>query len=284
MHHLQPPWYPYPVQGKSITPRSTGPDTLLSQSYDLKLSLNGIVAAKKENRRLRGRINQRRYRKNQAKKIMGMQHDITLLRQEIDMYTMRLSVPWGNLVVNPKAWGIVAEYYCFVGRGISVSGSPTSSATHPNTMIRSQYPVETVLQYFQTILIPRVISSAGVGIEAHLEEWKTLSAIFPDFNMNIVRMEEGSSGEVVVTSKAVLSFSEKAFRSANSAADKLLGRKLKIFTVAHFIWDTTVARVAEIRFQADMISPLLRVLGSLDLVANIFSSARVSPEGQIIVA
>ncbi|OWZ21818.1 hypothetical protein PHMEG_0003568 [Phytophthora megakarya] len=69
----------------------------------------------------------------------------------------------------------------------------------------------------------------------------------------------------------------------NCLAAKLLGQKLEICSVARFVWDDTMARVSEVSFQTDLITPILNVLGSLEQVASVFSYALVTPEGHTIV-
>ncbi|OWZ13489.1 hypothetical protein PHMEG_00013176 [Phytophthora megakarya] len=207
------------------------------------------------------------------------------------MCNMRLSEHCSHTMRNQTPWNMVSEYYRFVSRGIRTLSAV--NVDHFHSTRHYQFSAEVFHQFLKTNLVPRVISGGGIGVEAHLEEWKTISAIYPDFDMKIVRMEEGPSGEVVVTSKTVLVFSESTFRNAfphvisndymYPIVDKLLGQALEIDTVARFTWDDLVKRVADIKFQADMMSPLLSVLGSLDDVAGLFRSALVTTEGQILV-
>ncbi|OWZ08235.1 hypothetical protein PHMEG_00019258 [Phytophthora megakarya] len=291
--HIQRPRYAYPVQVKSTTPQSPVAHTILAEpthSFDLVPSVSAALDAKLEARRARGRLSTQRYRKKQANKVTTLYRDISLLLHEIQACKMRISDHWIHMVVNPKAWGVVVEYYCLLGRGVNNSFLTKFSTSRSPSAHQSPVHVETLHEYFQTILMPNVISCGGVGVEAHLTEWMRISTMFPDFNMKIVRMEKGANSEVVVTSKTALTFSENTFRNAFphvsnndymiQIAEKLWGKTLEIRTVAHFIWDEKMDRFDEIRFEADLISPMLRVLGSLDLVACMFESALVSPEGK----
>ncbi|OWZ21875.1 hypothetical protein PHMEG_0003503 [Phytophthora megakarya] len=209
------------------------------------------------------------------------------------MCHIRISNRWSSIMVNPTPWSVVAEYYRLVSRGVDDS-PPTSPDRCSNPTNHVKYPVSVVQRFFQTMLMPDVTSVGGVGVEAHVTEWKNISAIYPDFDMRIVRIEEGPSGEVVVASKTILTFSEDTFRNAyphmldnsnkNVITAKLWGQKIEVATVAHFVWNNTMGRIAEIMFQVDMIPPLVQVLGSLELVANLFSYAFLTPEGHVVVA
>ncbi|OWZ00532.1 hypothetical protein PHMEG_00028252 [Phytophthora megakarya] len=252
------------------------------------------MAAKLAHQRVRGRMNQRRYRKKQTQKISSLQQDLQLLREEIEMCKMRRSNRWDTITVKPTPWSVVVEYHRLFCRGVNPSLSATS-CTQARPSLRMQYPIEFVhqLSFLQTVMMPRVVCNGKrISIEAHLEEWKTVSRIYPDFDMKLVHMKEGPSGEMVATSKATFTFTEDTLcngfphlvsnNNTNPIAASLMGQKLEIRTVTRFVWDDTMGRVAELSFQTDLIKLILSALGSLEQVASVFSHALVTPEGHII--
>ncbi|OWZ12077.1 hypothetical protein PHMEG_00014814 [Phytophthora megakarya] len=240
-------------------------------------------------------MNQRRYRKNQIHKLAGLNEDIRVLREEIDMFHVRRSNRSRTIVIKPTLWGVVGEYFRLFRCGVNPSLS-TMSTTRSRQTLQMQYPVEVAHQFsfLQTVMMPRVICGGQrIGVEAHLKEWKTISRTYPDFNMKLVHLGEGPSGDLVATSKAIFTFTEETLCNAfphlidngnkNPIVAKLLGRRLEVDGVTRFTWDETMGRVTKLSFQVDLISPILQVLGSLDLIAIMFNNAFVTPEGHVVV-
>ncbi|KAL4163095.1 hypothetical protein KRP22_015207 [Phytophthora ramorum] len=63
---------------------------------------------------------------------------------------------------------------------------------------------------------------------------------------------------------------------------KLQGQCLVIQGSVRFDWDKAINRVTGLYVQMDMVSPLLRILGSLEDVSLAFSFARITPDGNLV--
>lgn len=66
------------------------------------------------------------------------------------------------------------------------------------------------------------------------------------------------------------------------AAAKLLGQRVVMRGSVRFEWDSTINRVVRLIFQADMVSPMLQLLGSLEDVSLLFSGGLLTPEGNVV--
>ncbi|KAF4139153.1 hypothetical protein GN958_ATG11671 [Phytophthora infestans] len=66
----------------------------------------------------------------------------------------------------------------------------------------------------------------------------------------------------------------------SSLGCKLLNQRLVMRGSVYFDWDSTVDCVARIQSQSDMLTPLLRLLGTLEDVSLVFQSALVTPDCQ----
>ncbi|OWZ22738.1 hypothetical protein PHMEG_0002504 [Phytophthora megakarya] len=142
--------------------------------------------------------------------------------------------------------------------------------------------------------MPRALcGDQRVGVEAHLKEWETISRIFPDLDVKLTHLEEGPGGEMIVTTKAFLTFTEDTFCYAfphlvsdyrkNIIFAKLVGRRLEIPGTGRFVWDQMMGRVTLLSFDVDFIQPISHVLGSLEYVAIMFNHALIQLDGHPVV-
>ncbi|KAG6953777.1 hypothetical protein JG688_00012653 [Phytophthora aleatoria] len=66
-------------------------------------------------------------------------------------------------------------------------------------------------------------------------------------------------------------------------AAKLLGQRLVMCGSVSFTWDSSTHQVVGLISQADMVSPLLQLMGNIEDVSNVLSNARVTPECNLVI-
>ncbi|POM59662.1 hypothetical protein PHPALM_31572 [Phytophthora palmivora] len=103
-----------------------------------------------------------------------------------------------------------------------------------------------------------VVGVIGYGVEALLQNWKLISLCHPDIDIKLVRLENGPGDSVVATTRAFMGL-----------ASRLLGQKLVMNGCTHLIWDNEAKRVVNIQYTADLLAPMLQLLGNLEDVVKI---------------
>ncbi|OWZ02498.1 hypothetical protein PHMEG_00025927, partial [Phytophthora megakarya] len=63
---------------------------------------------------------------------------------------------------------------------------------------------------------------------------------------------------------------------------KLLNQRLVMRGLVRFDWDNNTNRMAGIHSQSDLLTPMLRRLGSLQDVSRAFNGALVTPTGRLL--
>ncbi|OWY93203.1 hypothetical protein PHMEG_00037486, partial [Phytophthora megakarya] len=142
-------------------------------------------------------------------------------------------------------------------------------------------------------MAPDVTDGTVVGLDAVMETWEFTALCFPDLRVDLVRLENGPNDSIVASIEQISTIS-KAFLDYvfphliqteceySHVVDKLIGQQILIRSTVHFQWDSKNGRVGSFVFKADMMTPLLHLLGSLEDVAHVFSKARVTPEFEFV--
>ncbi|KAL3673993.1 hypothetical protein V7S43_001678 [Phytophthora oleae] len=140
-------------------------------------------------------------------------------------------------------------------------------------------------------MAPDVTDGTVCGVDALLKTWALQSLCYDKIDLQPVRLENGPGNALVATTKGTLVINENTLRNAfpnlvsdgrlATLLDKMLGQQLELRGSVQFDWDSASARVTSIVCKADILTPLLRLLGSLDAVAYVFDNARLTPEGRL---
>ncbi|OWZ14551.1 hypothetical protein PHMEG_00011951 [Phytophthora megakarya] len=152
-----------------------------------------------------------------------------------------------------------------------------------------------VLNALESSMSPGVTDGPVSGPKAIITRWMKFSLCFDDIHMDLQRLENGPVGNsvvaTVITSFTISSDSlslvfpnliketpaNESRSSAKSLSGKLLHQRLVVRGSILFEWDETRNRINKMRSQSDMLTPLLRLLGSLEEVSRVFEGALVSP-------
>ncbi|KAG6623417.1 bZIP transcription factor 1 [Phytophthora cinnamomi] len=152
------------------------------------------------------------------------------------------------------------------------------------------------LGFLLCIMAPDAASNPRYGAEAVLENWRRLSEYFGDIQLEISDLSELAAADVLVATTTIsIAVSDKTLRLAfphlnsdgvggleggewSPAAIQLHSKKIIMHGSIHFGLDYASNRVVQIRSQADMLSPVLHILGDLDSVDQVFDGAVVTPD------
>ncbi|KAJ8575106.1 hypothetical protein ON010_g4107 [Phytophthora cinnamomi] len=152
------------------------------------------------------------------------------------------------------------------------------------------------LGFLLCIMAPDAASNPRYGAEAVLENWRRLSEYFGDIQLEISDLSELAAADVLVaTTTTSIVLSDKTLRLAfphlnsdrvggleggewSPTAIQLLGKKFVLHGSIQFDLDYASNRVTRIETQADMLSPILHILGNLESVDQVFDGAVVTPD------
>ncbi|KAF4147508.1 hypothetical protein GN958_ATG03278 [Phytophthora infestans] len=151
-------------------------------------------------------------------------------------------------------------------------------------------------QFLRGTMASDVMDGSLFGANAQLENWRLLAHSFIDVCVDLKDMKTPTPDTLRAATVTSLTITEKTlslvFPHLNSdgvggkeggiwspLAVRLLGRKIVMHGSVLFRWGSAAGKVTSIHSQADMIRPILTLLGSLKDVACVFDKALVTPEG-----
>ncbi|ETI39264.1 hypothetical protein F443_15139 [Phytophthora nicotianae P1569] len=100
-------------------------------------------------------------------------------------------------------------------------------------------------------MTPGVVFNAEYGTQAIFNNWRSLSEKFDDAEIELESLE---------------------------MTNKLLGQSISMCGTTRFVWDPVCRRVSSVLAQSDMLTLMIRLLGSLENVSRVFEGALISPD------
>ncbi|TDH74277.1 uncharacterized protein CCR75_005076 [Bremia lactucae] len=233
---------------------------------------------KKKRHRERCRINQARYRERQLKAQTEIEVAIVKLKFEIGQLEVKCNMA-APLPTTRTNWAFVSEYF-----------------RHFNYYISS--PIifsKTAYKFLDTIMAPDVVVGSYFGVDAHFGCWELFALYFEDLRVDLKGLTTSAPGTLVARTTTCVSITNntlcRAFPHLNSdgagganggvwspLAVKLLGTKFSMRGSVVFGWDSVTNKVIRVHGQADMISPMLSLLGNFEDVSYVFQRALVTPD------
>ncbi|KAG1698662.1 hypothetical protein DVH05_014619 [Phytophthora capsici] len=237
---------------------------------------NAKAAAELNRRRERNREHQAKYKKKQKQRVVNLESDIQQLQHEIHalemQQTLLLSAPSTSNV-----WSVAAEYFRLFSYGVQT----------PATTL-CPYEPHVQRNFLQITMVEDVTDGSVCGINSIMDNWMRMSFCNPGLEIELVRLENGLQGLLVASIRQHLTITKSMVHSTfpslvaddgnASIVHKLLGKSLVLVGSVHFKWNESINRIESFEFKADMITPLLKMLGSLDDVSRVFHNARLTPE------
>ncbi|KAG7387469.1 hypothetical protein PHYPSEUDO_014117 [Phytophthora pseudosyringae] len=232
-------------------------------------------ALKKIRHRERCRVNQELYRKRQHKLTQTLEDKIQALQNEVRART-RQSREFLATPATQSIWVVVTQYFHH----------------YQNFILAPVTARDTVRDFMHATMAPEVVYGPLGGVEALLESWTLFSHYFDRIRLTLASLHPVDASTVAASTIISLTISESsivdAFPNLSSKAEdkqiaaKLRGQRVVMTGTVRFYWNSSSNRVVRVLNQADMLSPLLSLLGSLDEVSRVFENARVTPDWNLV--
>ncbi|OWZ03712.1 hypothetical protein PHMEG_00024507 [Phytophthora megakarya] len=251
------------------------------------IDANARAAVELERRKERNRMHQARYKKKQNMHMLGMEDTIQLLKDEIRK--LQLTRQFKSLEpANKTSWSVLTEYFRLFRFGVKPSG---------HVAAENMYPIDPQAQhnFLLKTMAPDVTNGIMGGVDGVMKIWEHESLCFPGLWVDIKCLEDGPDGSIIVTTKHNLTISEATLHymfphlihgdgEYSQLVNKLLGQQLLTHVVVHFEWDSETGRVNSYVSKADIVTPMLRLLGNLEDVSHVFKGSRMTPTGEAIAS
>ncbi|KAG6617581.1 bZIP transcription factor 1 [Phytophthora cinnamomi] len=241
--------------------------------------------SKLEQRREKCRKNQARYRQRKHEYELKDQDDIVNLRAQVaTLQKHQHDVLQGGTLRRWSVWSVAVEYFNHFKHGHATTHNGPCNPSGPSMQ----------LDFLRATMTPDVTDGNVHGIDAIMEQWRLYTLYHTDLHMALERLERGPDNSVIATTKTSMTITEStlfhAFRHlldgncshSDSIVSKLLGQRIVMRGSVQFGWDEQSGRVCRLTCSADMLTPMLKLLGSLEDVAFVFSRARITPDDNVV--
>ncbi|KAL3657765.1 hypothetical protein V7S43_017337 [Phytophthora oleae] len=250
-------------------------------------------------RRERCRINQARYRKRQRQYAENLDESIHSLEQEIRELENERQDILCRAPAKDSVWVVATEYFRLFRYGYKAPMMTPERASKDRRSPQEQQS-HVQLDFFKSTMAQDVTDGDVCGAQALLESWRLLSLYFDDIHVQLKRLEQVSTDSLLASTVTSVSITENTLQSAfphllvsrglegeatsvwSPLAAKLLNQRLVLHGSVRFDWDAALGRVDRVEFKTDLLTPLLKLLGSLEDVATVFEKALVTPEGKML--
>ncbi|ETP30063.1 hypothetical protein F442_20872, partial [Phytophthora nicotianae P10297] len=237
---------------------------------------------KKIRHRERCRINQARYRQRQMQLETDIEDAIAKIRSEIkelDTQCKNFSRP----PTTPTSWASASEYFRQFNYYVSSPGTLFKMAS----------------KFLNETMAPAVMGGSFFGVDAQLENWRLFAFYFDEVRVDLKCLKTPTSDTLVADTVTRVTITTNTLRRAfphlnrdgtggskggvwSSLAAKMLGKNIVMRGSVSFRWDSATDKVVSIYSQADMLTPMLNLLGSLEDVCCAFNKARVTPDCRFV--
>ncbi|OWZ01137.1 hypothetical protein PHMEG_00027540 [Phytophthora megakarya] len=236
--------------------------------------VNQLLFEQSRLRELR-RMRQIRYRKKKDDYANRLEEENRQMQVEINTLQQRQRSLTSAIPTTESVWSVATEYFRLFRFGIQAS----SATSHSDT--------PTQVEFVRKTMTPDVVFNASYGPEAILKSWKCLSLCFDDVEAELEELKK--SGEsMIATTTTKVTITERTLRNVFphlvnercELAMKLLNQRLEVRGSVRFAWDPVYCRVSGVLSQSDLLTPLLRLLGSLEDTSRVLEKALISPNFQ----
>ncbi|KAG7394525.1 hypothetical protein PHYBOEH_005050 [Phytophthora boehmeriae] len=201
------------------------------------------------------------------------------LQDEVKMLELRRH----DVVSKSNCWSVVVEYFRMFRYGFR---SPSDEL------------YGFVLSSLRLTMAPDVTDGEICGVDALVGNWKLFSLSFDGVQFELERMERCGAGSLIAITTTTVTISSNSLESlfphlvSNMTSDtdgavlatKLLGQRFVMRGSVRFDWDDIHKQVASMQTQADLLTPVLRLLGNLQDVSRVFEGAFVTPDCRLTAA
>ncbi|OWY95945.1 hypothetical protein PHMEG_00033911 [Phytophthora megakarya] len=224
-------------------------------------------ARREELRRQRSRQHQETHKRKKRQVLTGLQSSIRVLRDEIRELETRHS----------SVWEVASEFFQHFQDG--VKSVETQHSTAKDAEQRS---------FMWRVMAPDVTDGAVTGVEALLEAWRFVSQCFLHMDMKPVKLQNPAAHVLVAYTEGTVTIDEETLRLAfphlvqhkrgSPLAAMLVGQQLVVHGSVQFEWDDARRLVTGVRWEMDLLTPLLELFGRLEDVSRVFEGALLTPD------
>ncbi|KAI9982173.1 hypothetical protein PInf_008064 [Phytophthora infestans] len=236
------------------------------------------------------RKKQARYRKKQTDHMINLEKENDQLQQEIERLKRRRFSTAAALPPRENLWSAALEYFRLFRHGLQ---EPKRMA-----VLSGEDKVQSCVQaaFFQSTIAPDVIFNAHQGIDKMVQYWNFLSCSFKDMVVELKCLTQENEDSLIATSLTSVTISEQTLaavfphlldeesreldKTKASLCQALLDQRITKDGSIRFEWDAMNGRVTRVTTESDMLSPMLRLLGSVENVSRVFRDAFVSLDFQ----
>ncbi|OWY93254.1 hypothetical protein PHMEG_00037420 [Phytophthora megakarya] len=253
-------------------------ETSHSITDELKHAIVAEALKKRIRHRERCRISQARYRNKRRKFETDIQVVVPKLKREIEVLEAKCK-GLSHFPETPTMWMIAAEYLRHFSYYVASPAMPQS----------------TVSNFLHHIMAPNVLVGSHFGVEAQLKNWNLFALCFDDVKLELRGMDMSTSNMLVAHIMINITITSNTLRrvfphlnsdgcggtkggSWSPLATKMLDQALVMHGSVVFGWDKATDKVVRVQFQADFMTPMIKLLGNLRDVSSVFEKAHVTPD------
>ncbi|KAG7389668.1 hypothetical protein PHYBOEH_007383 [Phytophthora boehmeriae] len=229
--------------------------------------------------RKRNRENKARYRKNRRDKAIEYEKHIRLLQEEIQSLERRRQLIASGVPAKSTVWNVVPEFFRLFRYGVKEPVETTQRLARKDHV---------QLDFLRKTMAPDLICNTECGVEALVEHLTCVSNAFQDLETRLVRLEGDTDDCVVATTLTTCTITNTVLQYAcphlvsekkgwSRHVTRLLGQHISIRGVTRFHWDIEDELVTRIVYEADLLTPLLQILGTLEDVSWVFAKSLHTP-------
>ncbi|EGZ29321.1 hypothetical protein PHYSODRAFT_309730 [Phytophthora sojae] len=206
----------------------------------------------------------------QADLLATLEKDTQHLSMEIRTLRHQRLGLFAGMPTKKDLWDVVADYFRLFRHGL-----------HASAKFRTAQ-----LDFVRTTMATDVVFNAQYGVETQMRSWCFLQW-FDDVEAELENLQKSTKMSLNATMTTSVTITNRTLsnvfpylKKSSSLACKLVGQRIVMRGSARFDWDSSTSRVTSVISQSDMLTPMLRLLGSFEDVSQVFDQALISPEFQ----
>ncbi|KAK1948424.1 hypothetical protein P3T76_000713 [Phytophthora citrophthora] len=143
-------------------------------------------------------------------------------------------------------------------------------------------PPPGLLAFLDRIIAPDVTDGPICGADTLVKNWAMLSLSFEDITVQLERLDRAGDDLLVATTTTSITIRSETLRRVFphllghddiSLATKLQDQRIVMRSSVRFDWDSSTRRIVRMLSQADMLTPILHLLGNVQDVSRVFDEA-----------
>ncbi|KAE8986612.1 hypothetical protein PR003_g24949 [Phytophthora rubi] len=259
----------------------TKPEPQFKGGEEQKAAMIEWANSQRDHQREIRRLRQIRYRQKKDSYANTLEEEARVLQQQIEKLGERRRSIAEAVPSEKTLWNVVVEYFRLFRYGLR---EPLVARQSQEVQPCAQ------LDFLRATMAPDVLFNAGRGVESIMRNWKYFTLWFHDVEVELDDMKKGGPDSLIasittsftITKRSLLTvFPHLCSQEAREGgglllAKKLLGQRITMRGLTRFDWDAGYGRVTSVISESDMLTPMLRILGSLEDVSRVFERSLIS--------